>query len=75
MAQVAASQPPLGPDPHAGIRLLCPMEHKLELETKIHQGAATADLQGLLIAWLYSAQAASVAHSDHLAEGLPGQGV
>jgi len=41
------------------------MEHKLELETKIHQGAATANLQGILIAWLSSAQAASVAHSDH----------
>ena len=65
VAQAAASQPPLGPDPHASIRLLCPVEHQIELETKIRQGAATADLQGLLIAWLSSAQAASVAHGDH----------
>jgi len=59
------SHSPLGPDPHAGIRLLCPAEHKPELEAKISQGAAMADLQGLLIAWLASAQAASIAHGDH----------
>jgi len=59
------SRSPSGLDPHAGIRLLCPAEHKPELEAMIGQGAATADLQGLLIAWLASAQAASIAHSNH----------
>ena len=69
-AQAAAAQanPPaetVGPDPYTSIRLLCPAEHQLELDTKIRQGTVMADLQGLFVAWLSTAQAASVAHGDH----------
>ena len=69
-AQAAAAQanPPaetLGLEPYTSICLLCLAEHQLELDTNIRQGTAMSDMQGLLIAWLSTAQAALVAHGDH----------